>query len=340
MSRQGTQSTLNLGWINYWSLRPLLVELVRHFGEHLNTVKGTPQAINSLLSGGDIGIASCSSVNLILNPHLNIAAPIGVCSDGPQINSYIGINESHSAYKSFFEERTAQVHEVIKGEIDKYINDARTAATKIWTKIDLLPAPKTLPPPRIYLADGAATGTMLTRIFYRMMFGPEAFNNIMAHAELIRSTDRPSKIGLELLVGNDAMIRRPMFENSVDLGAWWHSTTGLPLVQSILQVNPMNRIAIPTAKIIDCAIKAQATMKIDPSQYFFDNTPHDCHGKPIHLQNLWRHIHYKIGQKDMRGLLLFLSLGRHFLHQEFRQKSAIKIMKWQNICEVNYPELH
>jgi predicted solute-binding protein len=72
--------TLTMGWIPYLNLLPLKVELSKLTDVQFIAKEGHPREVNKWLADGEVGLAPSSSVNLLDNPHLKMAFPLGVTS--------------------------------------------------------------------------------------------------------------------------------------------------------------------------------------------------------------------------------------------------------------------
>src|SRR5690606_19495079 len=115
---------------------------------------------------------------------------------------------------------------------------------------------------------------------------------------------------LELLIGDEALIRRPSYAAVIDLSEAWLELTGLPFVFAVWQKSKGTLSPYWRECITEAAKLAQARMRVEPSVYLPDGEPGDILGHRIDLASYWKGISYHLGDAQMRGLLLFLCLAR------------------------------
>jgi predicted solute-binding protein len=318
-------SPLTLGWIPYWNLRPLRCELQRAFGDSIKTVKGHPAEINRLMEGGEIQLAPSSSINLMLNPNLEIAMPAGVVTNGEVQSVYLVLSREFASNMPRLNERFAELRSLMRSRPELVSDDFRMCSKSFWQLSDRL-KPLLDYAPTIELSSASASGAMLSRIFYRMCFGFDHYNARAADSGLSSHTGGSPDI--RLVIGDVALIERPNYSHVIDLGSWWKFLTDLPFVFAIWQKSKSLTTSIPKARMLECLGLAQAKMQVDPSSYYPSPMPEDANGKPINLASYWKHIYYRFGQPEVRGMLLFFALSRSFLSRELADASAIRILRW------------
>lgn len=325
-SDKKTELELSLGWIPYWNMLPFYKELNRKAHGPIKLLNGHPAQVNSWLSDGQVKIAPCSSVCLLTNPNSEIAVPMGVTSDGPVQSVYLGFQHEHEAVFDFMEERCRQTRELFKRSTAGSGFDVRKISKFMWQATDVMPAPAQELIPRIKMSSASATSSLLTQILYKMWFGPEAYSQ---NCERDSST-YSSKVPIELVIGDEALIRRNSFHKVMDLGTVWKIMTGLPFVFAVWQsrgefINGWRRT------IQECGELAEAKMKVEPSTYYPDIMPVDSTGHQVNLASYWNHINYKLGPREFRGLALFLSLARDLKPSAASESTLVKLLRWQNL---------
>ncbi len=316
---------LTLGWIPYWNLRPLRCELQRTFGDSIKTVKGHPAEINRLMEGGEIQLAPSSSINLLLNPNLDIAMPAGVVSNGEVQSVYLVLSREFASNLSRLNERFAELRSLMRSRPELQSDDFRMCSKSFWDASDHL-KPIVDFAPTMELSSASASGAMLSRIFYRMCFGIDHYNLRAKDSGL--SSHSHGVPDIRLIIGDVALIERPNYSHVIDLGSWWKNLTDLPFVFAIWQQSKYLTSAIPKVRMLECLGLAQAKMQVDPSSYYPSPMPEDSVARPINLAGYWKHIYYRLGPSEIRGMLLFFALSRSFLSRELADNSAVRILRW------------
>lgn len=321
---------LNVGWIPYWNLAPHRIELARYKIEGLQFFPGHPTEVNRMLGDGTVLCAPASAVSVLLNPRLEIAAPAGVSSNGPVLSVYLGLKGETSYICELVRTRLALAKDIIKDALDETGDSYRRAAALIWQELDATPCPDLMMIPKLKLSAASASGAVLSKLFFRLIFGKSAYETTQVAAQYV-NTDVPT---LELVIGDEALARRQEFTKIFDLGQMWKVMTGLPFVFSVWQKSQQS--IVPEAlvqSLIQSAEAAEAKMHIEPSAYFPDIMPLAQHGQEIDLAGYWRCINYRIGPKEIQGLLLYLCLARPLVRAEMDDQMVIKMLRWQQIAE-------
>ena len=320
---------LNMGWIPYWNLVPFKAELQKALGSSVQFTNGHPSAVNKWLVEGTVDTAPCSSVCLLKNPQFDIAAPVGVASDGPVASVYLGFNHEQLEFLEVIKSRNRIVHEIVRQAQSAFPDDPRRVAQMIWqvckeSALDVNRA-SILP---LNLTTSSATSVMLTRLLYRLWFG-DPVDDISSHGYVPRSGVKP----IDLLIGDEALQRRPEYAQILDLGQVWKDMTSLPFVYAVWQ--SASPLATPIKRmILDSADLAQARMRIEPSVYVPDMKITRSDGEPIDLGAYWKVIQYRLGPNHMRGLALFFSLARHMIQVPADGDLLVKIMRWQSTSSI------
>jgi predicted solute-binding protein len=164
----------------------------------------------------------------------------------------------------------------------------------------------------------------MARVLYRLWFGQRAFELNACSASQVRSLRRP----LELLIGDEALVRRSGFRAVIDIGEWWRELTDLPFVFAVWQSTTKKPLPpVWRQKIIEAAEIAQARMRMDPSYYLQDVQPVDASGRPLDLASYWKVIQYRLTPQHFMGLALFLALGRLVMPEQASDQAVVNIMR-------------
>ncbi len=167
---------------------------------------------------------------------------------------------------------------------------------------------------------------MLAKILYRIWFGDEIYQTQIQRQEKGFSQSKASPV--ELLIGDEALIKKNQFYKTIDLGKLWYEMTGLPFVYALwqskgLRLNGAKRLLVEAGEL------AEAKMKVEPATYFPSSLPSDDKGKKINLSEYWKHIYYRVGSNEIKGLLTFLSLTRCLLPKEKDHQILLNLSRWQ-----------
>lgn len=326
------------GWIPYWNMAPLRVEFMRQWRSNVSLLEGHPSQVNQWLSDGTVEMAPCSSALLLRNPQVEIAMPLGVAATGAVKSVYLAVPRSLSGLSKVLAPRMSALSELAKVGRQKYGDNPRAVARFIMSSINHLPQTDLSPPP-MALSGASASGALLSRLFYFTMFGDDAYEERCHDGGLatVKKIVRQEP-ALELLIGDDALIRRSQFHEVIDLGSWWSQVFGLPFVFAIWQgrndqVHSLT--SIWRSRIMKVAALAQARMHVEATDYFPDVTPLCAKGHELDLAAYWKCLHYRLTEHDFAGLMLFLALGRELLSHELDEAILIKLMRWQEQVFVN-----
>ena len=314
-----------IGWIPYWNLLPLRRELLRRMPD-LRLRAGAPTQVNRWLGQGEVCVAPCSSICLIRGENHGIAAPMGVVVDGPVESVVLAYREPLAGVIREVEARHRAVSVLFRQLRNVYGNDGRTLAKALWQRRNEIPRIPIKPPP-LKVTTASATSAMLSRMFYRLWFGDQAFEDQCSEEQGVPRHDRREP--LELLIGDEALEKRSSYHGFLDLGRLWQEFCGLPLVfavwQSLEPLNPDLR-----AQFLECASLAQARMRVDPSSYLPDTVVSDADGYEIDLRRYWQSIEYQLGGREIEGLVLFLCMAGYMQTAGLADSALVKIMRWQS----------
>lgn len=313
---------LQLGWIPYWNLHPLYQELRSTHGESVAFHSGHPIAVNRWLLDGTVGIAPSSSVCLLYN-NVEMAIPAGIACSGPVRSVYWGCHREHQAFLDLVDARCAVIQPVIQAALSASANfDARDAAKRIVAALREHPVEGAAVPPLEYTAN-SATSKALSRSLECLLFGRAR------HAD-VTVTTRSALRPVELLIGDEALAKRPCFYATVDFAHLWTKLTGLPFVFAVWQsrgefINGWRR------KIFACAQRAEQKMHVDPACYLPHTLPQDTSHHAIDLADYWGRLRYRFGCAEIRGLLLFLCLLRELGLAQADVDQVHKLVRWNEL---------
>lgn len=295
------KGTLTIGWVDYWNMLPMRLELQRLWPRELELICGTPRTINRKLSEHEVDVAPSSSICLFTNLSLNMALPLGVACDGRVGSVYLGFTDTQTELANMIVARNEILATVCKEAVVAYGHDLRDLSRCIWQETALIANAK-IKPPYIKLSPHSATSNALLHILYYLWFGEESYNYFVSH---LRCDEEAQA---RLLIGNTALQSTSQFARVLDLGEVWKSLTGLPFVFAVWQ-SCMPLPALWKKRLLKAAELAAAKMRVDPNSYLsLDSLPVDT--LEIDLVEYWRRIYYTLKAKELKSLYLFLNLYR------------------------------
>lgn len=327
-----SESPLAVGWVGYWNLLPFRAELERLYGDRLQLHRGTPEQVNRWLSEGKVAVAPSSSVCLVRSGRHEIACSLGIASYGQVTSVYFGLHHEELHVLEAIRERQRMLRDIVRHGMFKFGADARRLAAFVWKSAALLPRLDSGLAPPVFFTPASATSAALGRILYRLWFGEspvETRAGGAAGATQSFSMRRP----MELLIGDEALVRRPQFRAVIDLGEAWRELTDLPFVFAVWQTAGQELAAVWRQRMFEAAELAQARMQVEPSHYFPDMPGVDVNGHPIDLGQYWKHIHYRLGPAHFKSLAIFLSLARLLNPEKIEDEAIVNIMRWEGFAE-------
>jgi predicted solute-binding protein len=320
---------LNLGWIPYWNLYPFERELLRRKPGEFALKAGHPVKVNGWLGDGSVDVAPCSSINLLKNPKAEIAINAGVSSRGAVQSVYLGFHSDQMQVYELLRERREQAREWFSHIRQANGFDVRKIAQGVHRAAGARSPVSLSQAPRLKLSSASETSAKLAQVLYRLWFGKDAYE-INCEREISAAAPFGPKSQIELVIGDEALVRRRSFHRIIDLGAVWFEMTGLPFVFAVWQtvgngLNCWRKVLQETAEL------AEARMKVEPAAYLPDPLPLDEGGKPIRLPEYWKAINYKLGAEEFKGLALYLALAREFSPGKYSDSSIAKMLRWQEL---------
>ena len=119
------KGTLTIGWVDYWNMLPMRLELQRLWPRELELICGTPRTINRKLSEHEVDVAPSSSICLFTNLSLNMALPLGVACDGRVGSVYLGFTDTQTELANMIVARNEILATVCKEAVVAYGHDLR-----------------------------------------------------------------------------------------------------------------------------------------------------------------------------------------------------------------------
>ena len=333
-----TTNNFTLGWIPYWNLFPLKQEIVRHWGQQVELIKGHPTVVNRALNEGRAALGPCSSICLLTNPGQEMALPLGIASSGPVQSVYLAIKGDRDLEAEFMGRiaaREAVLREMFQVAQQRFGDDMRGAAAWVWEQAHIHSSSVLAGGflvPTLRLTQASAASAAMVRVLYHLWFGAEGARALLLGQESDGCDN--GRLTLDLLIGDEALMRRPSYHHVYDLGETWWRLTGLPFVFAVWQKSAAAAISqglfgIWRQRIWEVSEIAQARMKVDPSAYMPEVKPVDEAGREIDLAAYWRAIDYRLGTNHFKGLLLYLNLARNILAGIQDDQSVVRILRWQ-----------
>lgn len=323
---------LQLGWIPYLNLLPLRHELERTTGRGIEFLRGHPSQVNRWLSEGRVALAPSSSVCLLRNSALEIAFPMGIAATGPVQSVYIGLPRDDAGLLELIKGRQAMLRDIFRQGQTRYDGDSRKVASYVFRMAATLPPLEIDVPPPLQVTPASASGAQLARILYRLWFGEAAYEMRAAEGGAAAAPGVSLRKPMEVVIGDEALVKRPGYRIVIDLAEAWRDLTDLPFVFAVWQMskaNPLNPYW--RQRITEAAELAQARMRVEPSHYFPDMPVTDINGRPVDLGAYWKVIQYRLGPQHFKGLALFLTLTRCLQPLVVDDQAVVNIMRWESM---------
>jgi predicted solute-binding protein len=326
------RDAFKIGWIPYLNLLPMKRELEAAASHQLEFIKGHPTSVNKWLLDGTVHLAPSSSINLLQAERVNLALPLGVASDGAVQSVYIGFYREHLDFYQAMKIRYSETKKWFRSMLDG-VNfqdnlEFRGAAAEIQPFLASRATPALKVPPT-FLTPNSASSQALLRVFFKLWYGVDCFDQkkyqtVAAHDGGFIEGNRP----LELVIGDEALIRRGEFARIFDLGEAWSTTTGLPFVYAVWQTSRNVMPHVLRDLIVQAAELSSARMRVEPSTYFPTMIPQDSLGNPLDLASYWKCISYQLNSRHLKGLLLFLNLYTALFKMESSDPIPARLARW------------
>ena len=312
---------LTIGWIDYWNLLPMRLELQRMWKDELRLVYGMPRHINRTLLAHEVAVAPASSVCLLNNLQLDMAVPLGVACDGEVYSVYLGFGAGQQDLKQAIVARTQALAHLCREAVALYGHDLRGMARAIRMQAMSSPAAQ-LPQataPLFKLSPHSASSNALLHVLYQLWFGEENYRYFEEHVPYEQDAQ------VQLVIGNEALLAVEKFHDTLDLGTVWKDLTGLPYVFAVWQTHtPLSEIW--RHRLLHAAELASARMRVEPSDYLaqVDNCG------TVDLANYWQHIYYTLRGRELKSLYLFLNLYRLLTAQHTADEAiSTRLVRWE-----------
>jgi len=333
----GISGSASLGWINYWNLWPLRLELRKALAGRAEFREGHPSQVNKWLVEGSIQLAPASSICLLKHNQLNFALPVGVASTGSVMSVYLGFPATQRAVFEVWQERIADLRATYARVTGLRPFDPRQIARDLFaaTKESVTPA-MAAAAGMIRLTPASAASAAMTKTLHKLLFGPDA-RGFETRTDVVHGSGDQDAI--ELLIGDEALKRRNEFPHILDLGEVWNRVTGLPFVFAVWQLGA-NTDAVEAAALrpVMTAVKesaelAQAKMRVAAADYraALLDSPWGSGAEAVDLTRYWRVIEYVLTPQHLRGLVLYLCLARATgaIRPDNDDVALGRLMRWQ-----------
>lgn len=323
------QNQIQLGWIPYWNLLPMFRELQRIGGGQIKVSSGHPSSVSRWLTEGVVHLAPASSIALIKSRNLEMAMPLGIASDGPVLSVYIGLQREHESFYEFIKSRLRLLREMNHEAQSLHFGDARRQSRFLWSQVkNDRPA---LSVPELKLSSASMASVALTKVLMNLWLGKESADLMLrmsANSKIDGSTSESGLRPMELVIGDEALMRRHEFWKIIDLGKAWSDLTDLPFVFGLWQTNHQSLPATTKGLLWEAASIAQARMKVEPQIYFPDNQPLAGDGAPVDLAEYWKVIQYKLGDRHLRSLLYYYALYHEISSDQELDWVSERFVRW------------
>jgi predicted solute-binding protein len=328
MQNQFGHSSCVLGHSEAWSLNPLLAEFGR-LEQSVRLVSAPRKVIENCLVDHSIDIGLCSSTSLLHQQLFELAMPLGESVRGPSGLSYLVIHSDNGELIEVISERVARMQNLFSLASGQSI---KSWAEAVWSGSARVPSGNCKLAPFLKLQPLASSWSQLARLFYRLLFGQDAFAlNEMRQKQHAMTADDTDGSYLELKCGNAAICQRRKYQHSIDLSGLWSSVTSLPFVPTIaLKHKKTPYSAIPKQSLFTAADLAQAKMRVEPSSYLAELALETSGGQLLDLSHLWRKVHYRLGGEEVKSLRLLMHLLRPLERQGLSdERFHLEMVRWQ-----------
>ena len=312
---------LAIGWIDYWNLLPMRLELQRMWGDEVRLVYGTPRHINRSLLAHEVAVAPASSVCLLNHLQLDLALPLGLACDGEVHSVYLGFGAGQQELKQAIVARTQALAHLCREAVAVHRHDLRGLARVI--RMQAMNTPAALLPddtaPLFKLSPHSVSSNALLHILYQLWFGEENYRYFAEHVPYEHDAQ------VQLVIGDEALQAVEKFPDILDLGSVWKDITGLPFVFAVWQTHtPLSERW--RNRLLQAAELATARMRVEPSDYLAQV---DNYGT-VDLANYWQHIYYTLRGRELQSLYLFLNLYRLLTAPHATDEAiSTRLVRWE-----------
>ncbi len=262
------QAKVRIGKISYLNLVPFFKELAKNGFKEAEYYSGVPKLLNTKLRRGQLDLSPASNVCL-KDPNLELLAPVGVKANGPVKSVYLGLPSNSKTTSSEFYQAL---------EKGKSLQN---------------------PPGSIWVSSESEASVELCKKLYVKVFGSEP---------VLLQTEQPKHQNWQLWIGDEALKRRDVFEDVIDLAHAWRKQSGTEFVFGVWVSrkswkSPHKQQIKET--LLESARLADDQIKRDPEAYW-DNSLLSHGVDKNTVLNYWPHIQYELSSSDINAL-------RHFL---------------------------
>ncbi len=255
-----------------------------------------------------------------------MALPLGVASDGPVQSVYVGFGHEGLSGLSIVRERLALLRDIFRRALSQHEQDLRRAAQMIYDEAALLAPVPVDQVPALTLSAASATSVSLTKLLWRLCFGEEALQRALSPG--LR------RAAAELVIGDEALIRRPSFAQVLDLGQVWRDLSGLPFVFAVWQTSGPPVVNGLRRGILEAAELASARMRVEPAAYLTLMDGVVEVPSSVDLASYWKVIQYRLTPTHLAGLSLWLSLVRLCMAEPPSDAVLVKMARISGLASV------
>lgn len=287
---------LHIGWVDYWNVLPIKLELQRLWGRKIQFTYGVPRQINKKLRDRQLDVALGSSICLATYRGVDMALPVGVACDGEVKSVYLGFVDADARVIDHIKACNASLANLCRARVAANRHDFRDLARFIYRQVELRSYHQ---PPRIKLSPHSFASNSLVYILYYLWFGASCYDRFASYS----AYDSADSADAYVVIGDEALINAGKFAHIIDLGAAWKEITDLPFVYAVaMSTSPLPRLW--QQRIRSAADLATSKKLHDPQSYLQQaNNQHN-----LNLCDYWRSTYYHLKERDFCGLYLFLNL--------------------------------
>ena len=214
---QTNENNIYLGWIDYWNLFPLKVEIEQQIKDSNISIvlEPNPRATNKKLLSGDYRVAPCSSI-LLNQENINMAASVGVACKGEVKSVFIGSKQDHPETIQYIDFASKELCS-LWGNRDSY-DSTDFNQLKKELKQRLPDYERLALKPVIDYGNASSTSAMMAKVLTDLFWPKEQVES---------NHDQPK---FELVIGNEALARAEQYDTKIDLSQLWLQSFGLPFV--------------------------------------------------------------------------------------------------------------
>jgi predicted solute-binding protein len=261
--------------------------------------------------------------------NLEMAVPLGIASEGPVFSVYLGLQREHEEFFNVVRIKQVFLREKFLEADSLFRSDARRIARYVLSETKV--SHDVIYPPGLMLTSASATSAALTKVLLNLWLGPD-----IAQQMILRTTAKSSDLTnadvgqrpVELVIGDEALLRRHEFWKILDLGQTWFELTSLPFVFGLWQTSHPSINMGAKALLWEAASLAQVKMVVQPQIYYPDRLPVAGDGRVVDLGAYWKVIQYKLTERHLQSLLLYYALYQKICHSQDDDRLSERLVRW------------